>query len=214
MGIIERRARDRQKRIKEILDGAKLIFSDKGFHKSTMNDIAAMSDLSRRTLYLYFKNKEEILLTIAENSLEKELKNMDHIFNSDKTGLECILYFIESYKKEFMFENSNYQLLPNFTLCINELGEDNEVVEKVKQTVNTIRELIAKLLERGSKDGSIRAIKNYNKTAAVLISLVHSFILSVDVDNALLTKALNLDPEEFFYEIITAIKNYLSPTIY
>lgn len=214
MGIIERRARDRQKRIKEILDGAKLIFSDKGFNKSTMNDIATMSDLSRRTLYLYFKNKEEILLTIAENSLKKELQNMDIIFNSEKTGLECILYFIESYKKEFMFEECNYQLLPNFTLCIHELGEDNEIVEKVKQTVTMIRELIAKLLERGCQDGSIRPIENYDKAAAVLISLVHSFILSIDVDNALLTKALHLDPEEFFYEIIKAIKNYLSPNDY
>ena len=56
MGIIERKIRDRQKRTKEIIDGAKSIFITKGFNKATMNDIANMSDLSRRTLYLYFHN--------------------------------------------------------------------------------------------------------------------------------------------------------------
>ena len=40
---------------------AKRVFSDKGFNKATMEDIAQEAELSPGTLYLYFKNKEEVV---------------------------------------------------------------------------------------------------------------------------------------------------------
>ena len=60
MGIQERKERDKERRHQQILVAAKRVFSEKGFNKSTMEDIAGEAELSPGTLYLYFKNKEEL----------------------------------------------------------------------------------------------------------------------------------------------------------
>ncbi len=60
MGIQERKERERERRRQQIIVAAKRVFSDKGFNRATMEDIAKEAELSPGTLYLYFKNKDEI----------------------------------------------------------------------------------------------------------------------------------------------------------
>jgi AcrR family transcriptional regulator len=49
---------------------AKRVFSEKGFNKSTMEDIASEAELSPGTLYLYFKNKEELYASLSLRILQ------------------------------------------------------------------------------------------------------------------------------------------------
>ena len=60
MGIQERKKRERERRRQQIMVAAKNVFAQKGFNKATMEDIAKEAELSPGTLYLYFKNKEEL----------------------------------------------------------------------------------------------------------------------------------------------------------
>ena len=60
MGIRERKEREKERRRQQITVAAKKVFSDKGFNRATMDDIANEAELSPGTLYLYFKNKEEL----------------------------------------------------------------------------------------------------------------------------------------------------------
>jgi AcrR family transcriptional regulator len=60
MGIQERKERERGRRRQQIMIAAKRVFSFKGFNKATMEDIASEAELSPGTLYLYFKNKDEL----------------------------------------------------------------------------------------------------------------------------------------------------------
>ena len=60
MGIQERKQRERERRRQQIIVAAKRVFSEKGFSKSTMEDIAREAELSPGTLYLYFKNKDKV----------------------------------------------------------------------------------------------------------------------------------------------------------
>ena len=62
MGIQERKQRERERRRQQIIVAAKRVFSEKGYSKSTMEDIAREAELSPGTLYLYFKNKDDILV--------------------------------------------------------------------------------------------------------------------------------------------------------
>jgi len=64
MGVAERRAREKQRRRDDILDAAKKIFSAKGFHGATMEEIASGAELSPATLYLYFNNKNELYASL------------------------------------------------------------------------------------------------------------------------------------------------------
>mgnify|MGYP006293938867 FL=1 len=60
MGIYERKRREREQRRAQILEAAKKVFSSKGFNSATMEEIAGEAELSPGTLYIYFKNKEEL----------------------------------------------------------------------------------------------------------------------------------------------------------
>jgi TetR/AcrR family transcriptional regulator len=63
MGIIERRRRERDVRRELAIDAAMSIYEEDGYHAITMEKIAERSELSRAALYLYFKNKDEILVS-------------------------------------------------------------------------------------------------------------------------------------------------------
>lgn len=69
MGIYERKQREKEQRRQEILNAARRVFSAKGFNSTTMEEIASRAELSPGTLYLYFKNKEELHTSLSINIL-------------------------------------------------------------------------------------------------------------------------------------------------
>lgn len=65
MGITERKKREKDQRKELILEAARRTFQERGFLNVTMSDIAEAAELSIGTLYLYFKNKEDIYAGLA-----------------------------------------------------------------------------------------------------------------------------------------------------
>ena len=62
-----------------LLEVARGLFAHKGLKATTMNDIAAASGRGRRTLYTYFKNKEEIYYAVIEEELERLSEKLDEV---------------------------------------------------------------------------------------------------------------------------------------
>ncbi len=58
-----------------ILDAAVAVFADKGFFNSRIADIADRADVADGTVYLYFKNKEEILMTAINTAFDAFMKH-------------------------------------------------------------------------------------------------------------------------------------------
>ena len=54
----------------KLVDIARQLFARNGVNETTMNDIAVASQKGRRTLYTYFKSKEEIYMAVVESELE------------------------------------------------------------------------------------------------------------------------------------------------
>ncbi len=84
MGIQERKEREKERRRQQIIVAAKRVFSDKGFNKATMEDIAKEAELSPGTLYLYFKNKEELYASLSLRILQYLHIRVTHV-NKDRT---------------------------------------------------------------------------------------------------------------------------------
>ena len=63
MGVVERRKREKDLRRELAIDAAMSIYEEEGYHAITMEKIAERSELSRAALYLYFKNKDEIIIS-------------------------------------------------------------------------------------------------------------------------------------------------------
>jgi len=84
MGIKERKNRERERRQQQIMVAAKRVFSQKGFGKATMEDIAREAELSPGTLYLYFKNKDELFSSLSLRILQYLQLRLEHVFRSDE----------------------------------------------------------------------------------------------------------------------------------
>jgi AcrR family transcriptional regulator len=81
MGIRERKEREKERRRQQIIVAAKKVFSEKGFNKATMEDIATEAELSPGTLYLYFKNKEELYASLSLRILQYLSIRVEHVNN-------------------------------------------------------------------------------------------------------------------------------------
>ena len=86
MGIQERREREKERRRQQIIVAAKRVFLEKGLVKTTMEDIAKESELSPGTLYLYFKNKEELYASLSLRILQYLLIRVEHVNDEKDAG--------------------------------------------------------------------------------------------------------------------------------
>ena len=88
MDIQERKERERERRRQQIIVAAKRVFSAKDFNKATMEDIAQEAELSPGTLYLYFKNKEELYASLSLRILQYLLIRVEHVNEEKDAGPE------------------------------------------------------------------------------------------------------------------------------
>ena len=67
--IAERRSEEKERRRAEILDAAERLYGGKGWNVVTMEEVARSARLSRALLYVYFRDKDELLFGIGERAL-------------------------------------------------------------------------------------------------------------------------------------------------
>jgi len=63
----------------KLVDVARQLFAKNGLENTTMNDIAVASGKGRRTLYTYFKSKEDVYYAVIESELERLSDKMDEV---------------------------------------------------------------------------------------------------------------------------------------
>lgn len=74
MGIVERKERQKESLRQEILDASRDILLAKGYAQLSMRGIAKRIEYSPTTIYLYFKNKDEILYHLCVEALERQFE--------------------------------------------------------------------------------------------------------------------------------------------
>lgn len=86
----------------KLVDAARQLFAKKGVEDTTMNDIAQASKKGRRTLYTYFKSKEQIYMAVVESELEMLSTQMEKAASKpvspDKKILELIMTHLDAIK--------------------------------------------------------------------------------------------------------------------
>ncbi|MBU0517039.1 MAG: TetR/AcrR family transcriptional regulator [Proteobacteria bacterium] len=87
MGIAERKEREKRRRRARIMNAAKKVFTDKGFGGATMEEIALEAELSPATLYLYFKNKNDLYASLNLKMLEFLVWRLEEL--RDQEGLDA-----------------------------------------------------------------------------------------------------------------------------
>lgn len=86
----------------KLVEVARQLFAKKGVEDTTMNDIAIASKIGRRTLYTYFKSKEEIYMTVVETEIEMLSETLYKVeqksISPEKKILELIFTHLETIK--------------------------------------------------------------------------------------------------------------------
>lgn len=74
MGIIERKEREREARRTQILNAAQKVFEAQGLGQASMDEIAKEAELAKGTIYLYYKNKDELFIGLI-------LRGFEHLYD-------------------------------------------------------------------------------------------------------------------------------------
>jgi AcrR family transcriptional regulator len=195
MSVAERRAREKQYRIQDILVAAEKVFFKKGFESATMNEIAREAELGKGTIYLYFKGKDDVHRAIVE-------KGMDILYGLIKssTGNHADgMSKLETVWDSFMRFRTDY---PNYCNAFihyeTKPREGNEAVE-IDGRVNkykVINFMIA-AIEEGRADGSVRSDINAADMTLMLWAQMTGAIMLVRFKSALITHLSREEPEDF-----------------
>ncbi len=155
----------------EILKTAINLFSEKGYHELTMEEIAEEIGVSKGTIYNYFTSKESLYLEILKESFESiETLLQEEIENSDPASmkLQKLLCTV------FTFYRRNLKVLQILSRDETHLLKEHfELTEKWR--TRRIR-LYEKIIEKGIEEGSfvrqnprLRALMLYGAVGAVMV---------------------------------------------
>ena len=145
-----------------LVDVARQLFARKGLDETTMNDIAQASGKGRRTLYTYFKNKNEIYAAVVESELDRLHKMLVDVGEKDLPAdekLMTLIYTRLDAVKSLVFRNGTLRAT---------FFRDIWRVEKVRKEFDLREiEIIKNILDDGVKNG-IFAMPDTGITAVVL----------------------------------------------
>ena len=205
VGIAERREREKEKRKNDIIDAAENVFFTKGLEASTMDDVAGMAELSKGTLYIYFKSKEELYLAIHlrgnrilrdmfAEAVKKPPNGLEKTRAIGQTYFEFYRKFPDYFNAMIYYESRNI----NFE-------EDNSVARQCMLLGTETLEILAGAIKQGIEDGSIRSAIDPHKTAVSLWGQTTGIIQIIVLKENILKESLNLTAKEiidYTFELI------------
>jgi len=164
MGTVERRYREKQQMRRIILDAAMQLFVEEGFEKVSIRGIANKIEYSTGTIYLYFKDKDEIFYRLHEEGFHKfierqgeTLKIKDPLKRLNKQGEVYLNFALE--------EPEYYDLMFIMKGPIKKVKHDWEYGFK---SYNILRETIAECIKAGAFNGN-----NVEVVSLAMWSYVH-----------------------------------------
>lgn len=156
MGTKERKEREKNRRRDQILTAAIDLIEQQGFEKTTMDEIAEKAELSKGTLYLYYKDKSSLFQAIKKRALQSMHQEFLQVIQQDKKGAELVKNmvsaFLDQIKKNFTFTKA-VMLYKNSSS--NEPPEDSPIVDKCIHIENELLMLMVRAIQIGIQDGSI-----------------------------------------------------------
>lgn len=156
MGIQERRERERERRRQQIMVAAKNVFFKKGLSRSTMEDIAKEAELSAGTLYLYFKNKDELYASLSLRILRYLIIRIEEVKQQTTADLETRLSLLRDAMID-VYEFDSLMLVKIFHFQSNETFQNltTRLQSEIKKLSGQVIRTIADVLAGTTKNDSI-----------------------------------------------------------
>ncbi len=132
-----------------LINAARDVFAQLGVKRTTMNDIAEASNKGRRTLYTYFKSKEEVYEAVVAQELDVLLVRLKQLMNKNLLPEEKLIEFIYTHLSTIdQIIHNNGTLQADF---FNDIKEVQQV--RLRADVQELR-MLRQILTEGVKQGS------------------------------------------------------------
>jgi len=144
------RAREREVKRDAVILAAARAFKERGYHNTTLDDIAAYLNVTKPTIYYYLTNKEQILFECFRAGLGQITAVLAELGESKAPGRDKLLTLMRRYAATMATE---------FGWCMVRVEEQDlspVMSKRIKQLKSEIDQGIRKLLLQGMEDGSIR----------------------------------------------------------
>jgi AcrR family transcriptional regulator len=165
-------------RRQQIMEAAMTCFSRKGYHRSSMDDIAAELDFSKTLIYYYFKSKRDIFLALLEDWTHRSagiwkasLSPEDNVTTRLRKGLEYGVQLIVQFRDLARIEFEFYA----------EASRDEEFRQTMQRLFALYRAELKNLLEAGIATGEFRPV-NAGALSAVLFGTYEGLAMQAIVD--------------------------------
>lgn len=145
--------KQRQEREELILKVAEEVLLEKGYHETSMDEIAARVGIAKGTVYLHFPSKEDLVIKIFDSDMQTFLSEVDAAIashTSSRAQLEALLHFMYTgiFRKRAELLSTIYNSADLKRTFIEKGGCLKDLWDKLATVVNTI-------LENGKQQGEI-----------------------------------------------------------
>lgn len=176
---------------KAIVASALRLFSEKGFDKTSIEDIAKSAGIGKATVYTYFATKDEIFLTYCDDELEEAFTVLEADSSVEMNLLEQL---IEFFMVKFRFVTKNHEFGRQL---IREMAFPKVVNEKAKEHDQRYFDILEIFFKKAQERGEIDSVRDTYALAA------HFFCLYLGVLSGWYSGyAKNLDDVESWMRIL------------
>ena len=129
-----------------IINAALKVFAQKGFTNSKISDIAKEAGVADGTIYIYFKKKDDIIISLFENKMGEFNQLLKKEINKEKTPVEKLKKFISVHLNTL---SKNKELAEIFTI---ELRQSAKFMENYHNTeLKDYAAILIEIIEQGKK---------------------------------------------------------------
>ena len=135
----------------QILEAAIKVFARQGFHQSTVAQIAKEAGVADGTIYLYFKNKDDILVQFFNYKTKQVFDSFRAEVARTESSLDKLRYLIRRHLEEFQ---RNREMAVVYQV---ETHQNSRLAEpQIREMSKMYRDIISEIVEKGQQEGAIR----------------------------------------------------------
>jgi AcrR family transcriptional regulator len=139
----------------QILTAAEGVFTKKGFDEARMDDIAEKTGLSKGTLYLYFKSKDDLIMAILDRMFQGEFRQLEALQKEQGSAAESIEKLTDMICKDIVGMLRLIPIIYNFLALA---FRNRHVQRALKVYVNRYLDTLVPFVQRGIDSGEFRPV--------------------------------------------------------
>lgn len=195
MDSMSRKEKEKLSKEEDIISAAEKVFTIMGYNKATMEDIANEAQFTRKTVYQYFTDKDDLFFTVIIRGFKRLLFYCKEDISAGITGFENLRKIAFAYVRFYHDHPGTLQLM-NYFECIKSCKNDLRL-EEFNEISRLLVLEISKVIDQGKADGSIRTDLDTIKLTLSAEFLISGFFQMLSVSGKTFTEHFSLEEENF-----------------